>query len=303
MGSVFAAADVGSNTAHLLVGEYENGTIQRVVNQSVWISLGEQVSRHGVIPSRLQAMLIRTLKEFRSLAKAHRSEGFYVFATEAVRKAANSREVLDQVLEETKVDVDVIPPQREAQLSLLGARLDRKVDGNSILLEVGGGSAQVAFCNDDRVVDDYSLPIGTGSLVAISNLTQPATDEQVRAVRKEVARYSERLPSADGLPIVASGGVIRGIWRMLHPDGDPVLQIPELEYVCWSTQQLDVQTIIRRFGVKERRASTLLPGSLCFTGILESLGADSLTVSEFGVREGAIFEMAMGKSRAKVACL
>jgi exopolyphosphatase/guanosine-5'-triphosphate,3'-diphosphate pyrophosphatase len=303
MGSVFAAADVGSNTAHLLVGEFQNGTIRRLVNQSVWISLGEQVSRHGVIPSRLQTMLIRTLKEFRSLAKTYRSEGFYVFATEALRKAANSREVLDLVLEETKVNIDIIPPQREAQLSLLGARLDRKVDGKSILIEVGGGSAQVGFCEDDRVIDDYSLPIGTGSLIAISNLTQPATEEQILVIRNEVARYSQQLPSADGLPIVASGGVIRGIWRMLHPDGDPVLQTPELRYVSWSTQQLDVQTIMRRFGVKERRASTLLPGSLCFTGILESLGADTLRVSEYGVREGAIFEMASGNCRLKLAWL
>ena len=72
------------------------------------------------------------------------------------------------------------------------------------------------------------------------------------------------------------------------------IHIEELDYLIWATQRLSVEQIIRRFNVKARRAATLMIGAIIFREVMNQFGDDSMDVSEFGVREGAILELADG---------
>ena len=91
--------------------------------------------------------------------------------------------------------------------------------------------------------------------------------------------------------MVASGGVARGLLRVLHPDGDPVLAVPEIEYVRWAAARLSQEQIVRRFSVKGKRAATLVPGAIVYLELMNALGHPYVSVSEYGVREGAVLEM------------
>ena len=97
---------------------------------------------------------------------------------------------------------------------------------------------------------------------------------------------------------MASGGVARGLWRALHPDGEKRLHRAELEYLAWSVQRLTIDRAINRFGVKAKRVGTLLPGAMVYLALMERFDLTEMSVSEFGVREGAILEMARGKVEA-----
>lgn len=78
----------------------------------------------------------------------------------------------------------------------------------------------------------------------------------------------------------------------MHPDGNRMLHIEELQYLIWDASRLDVQTIAARYGVKAKRAGTLLPGALIYEAFLTRFGIEEFEVSQFGVREGAILELA-----------
>ena len=73
----------------------------------------------------------------------------------------------------------------------------------------------------------------------------------------------------------------------------------EVDYVAWAAARLSADTIGKRFWVKIRRAETLLPGALVFRALLEHFKLDEVTVSEFGVREGAALEVAEGNAKAQ----
>jgi len=90
------------------------------------------------------------------------------------------------------------------------------------------------------------------------------------------------------------GGVARGLWRALHPDGEKRLALAEIEYLIWATERLSTERIIERFNVKPKRAGTLLPGALVYLALMRKFGVAELAISEFGVREGAILNMAKG---------
>lgn len=292
MGRLFAVADIGSNTAHLLVAEVTGKKLRRLANESDWLSLGEVVARLGRIPRPLEDRLVATLKEFRQIATNYKAGKPYIFATEAMRRAENCEIIRRRLRAELGLEVEIIDPTREAYLSLCGI-LPEIGKAPLLMVEAGGGSVQVARWDGNAVASEDSLPLGTGVLIANSELGQPATPDQVQRLESEIAAGLAPILGQDSVPrIVACGGVARGIWRALHPDGDPVIHAEELEFLAWSAQRLTVDQIVSRYRVKARRAATLLPGSLVYLRILSAFAHDLMYVSEFGVREGAIFELA-----------
>src|SRR5262245_6235787 len=121
MGQVYATADIGSNTVHLLIAEVDKLGVQRIDNRSEWVGLGETVALEKRIPKDGEQILIQLLGDFKSASKGLGAKQFYVFATEAVRAAENHKEVLFKIKKETGVEVDVISPRTEAEFGLRGA--------------------------------------------------------------------------------------------------------------------------------------------------------------------------------------
>ncbi len=289
----FAAADIGSNTAHLLVAATDGELVMRVDNLNEWIPLGEVVSRLGEIPKDVMEMLTLAVKEFKRIATSKKVDGFYVFATEGMRMARNHTEVLERIYRETGVKVEIISPAVEAQLSFRGTQLDTRNLGATILFEVGGGSAQVAIIDDDKIIEQISLPLGTGRIVAETGLSNPCPEYALVAANNYISRKLQECPlRAQSKLAVASGGVGRGLWRALHPDGEKMISKYEIEYLRNSVEAMSVDRIGSRFSVKQKRAGTLLPGSLVYLALMNHFGVEACVISEFGVREGAILEMA-----------
>lgn len=296
MPKTFAAADIGSNTAHLLVAATNGELVMRVDNMNEWIALGEAVARTGSIPKDMVEQLLTAIKEFKRTAAAEQAESLYVFATEAMRAASNHRQILKRVKESTGVTVELISPRREAELSLRGAMLDCRHLRMDALIEVGGGSAQIGVVEKNQLSEEESLGLGTGRLIAEAGIIYPCPDYVLAAADNYIeATLKTGAIQHQAKLAVASGGVARGIWRALHPDGEKMISREEVEYMIWATSRLSVDRIITRFNVKPKRATTLLPGALVYRALMQRLGVQQIAISEFGVREGAVLELASGK--------
>ncbi len=296
MTRIFAAADIGSNTAHLLVAATDGELVMRIDNFNEWIPLGETVARVREIPKEQIQQLTTAVKEFKRVAGEKKAESLYIFATEAMRAAKNHDAVLKRIMAETGVKVDIIPPKREAELSLRGVMLDTRNYQCDLLIEVGGGSAQIGGIQRSKLVDEESLPLGTGRVIAESDLRSPCPEYAMTAAEGYIEHTLDRgRIEFKAKRAVASGGVARGLWRALHPDSEKVLSIEELDYIVWSASRLPPDRIVARFGVKPKRAMTLLPGALVYRAVMRKFGIREIVVSEFGIREGAVLEMAAGR--------
>lgn len=301
MARILAAADIGSNTAHLLVAATDGDIVMRIDNLNEWIPLGEIVSRLGEIPKEQADQLVGVMREFSRVANDKRADKIYVFATEAMRIAKNHAAVLKRIKVETGINVDLISPEREAEFSFFGVRLDTKEIEPDLMFEVGGGSAQIAIVDSKAIREEVSLPIGTGRVIARSGMVSPCTDEAKSMAQSYIDEHLEACelqPSAKPRAI-ASGGVARGLWRALHPDGDKKIALEELRYLIWATERLSLERITERFNVKPKRAGTLLPGAMVYQALMVKFNLPMIMVSEFGVREGAILEMARGKVKGQ----
>lgn len=295
-----ASIDIGSNTAHLLVAQPMGQGLVRVRNESEWLGLGEAVERNGFIPDALVARLVETMTRFAQSSLADGARDVFVFGTEAIRSAANRDEVLKLVKRKAKLDVKVITGKREAELGFRGASLDTDVTAEpAAFVEVGGGSVQIARVCRNVVLSDVSLPLGTGRLAARLALTSPASSEAVTTLREVVRSEIHSVHGSESVTqVLASGGVARGIWKALHPDGEKRVERKELEFLIWASARLPVEVVARRFNVKLKRAGTLLSGASVYLEALDLFGCERLWVSEFGVREGAILELNEGKVKS-----
>jgi exopolyphosphatase/guanosine-5'-triphosphate,3'-diphosphate pyrophosphatase len=290
---VFAAADIGSNTAHLLVAATDGSLVMRIDNYNEWIPLGEVVSKAGSIPKEITQDLVDACKGFRRLADAKSAEKLYVFATEGMRMARNHETVLRKIREEAGITVEIISPVREAELSFRGVSLDSRNLPVDLLFEVGGGSCQIGRIERGRLAESESLPLGTGRIIAESGLMSPCPEYAIIAAERYIdsVLQTSRISGNFGLAVV-SGGVGRGLWRALHPDGEKMLDIREIDLMAWTAGRLPIDRIITRYGVKQKRAGTLLPGALVYRALMKKFGLTQMAISEFGIREGAILEMA-----------
>jgi len=296
MTRIFATADIGSNTAHLLVAATDGELVMRIDNFNEWIPLGEVVARQREIPKDIVQQLVTAVREFKRVATEKKAERLYVFATEGMRAARNHDAVLKKIQAETGVKVDLIPPAREAELSLRGILLDTRHYAVDFMFEVGGGSAQIGRLQRNKFVEEESLPLGTGRIIAESGLRSPCPEHAFEAAENYIREVLDRgTIEGKARRAVASGGVGRGLWRALHPDSEKVISMVEVEYLIWATTRLPLDRIVARFGVKQKRAGTLLPGALVYRALMRKFGLEELVVSEFGIREGAILELAGGK--------
>ena len=298
MTRIVAAADIGSNTAHLLVAATDGDLVMRIDNFNEWIPLGEVVSKVGQVPKEQAQALVLAVREFKRMANAKQAETLYVFATEGMRLARNHDAIMAKILAETGVKVDIISPYREAELSLQGVLLDCRHLGIDLMFEVGGGSLQLAKVANNRLMETESLPLGTGRIIAESGLRNPCPPYALEAA----IRYIDHVLEGSELPndakfAVAAGGVGRGLWRALNPDGEKLLPYEAIDYMAFASARLPVDRLVARFNVKQRRAGTLLPGALIYRALLKKFKLKEMAISEFGIREGAVKEIAKSLPR------
>ena len=216
--------DVGSNTVHFLVIDaHQGGRPLPVFSHKAELHLGD----HLVEGNRLSASVTRQLRAFveeaLQIAEDKGVEEMLAFATSAVRDAANGDEVLSRVKDGTGVAIRVLPGEEEARLTFLAARRwFGWSSGRLLMLDIGGGSLEIAAGIDEEPDVAISLPLGAARLTRDWLTGNPPAPEQVRQLRRhvraEIARRAAEV-SRVGSPdrAVATSKTFRQLARIAIP--------------------------------------------------------------------------------------
>src|SRR5215831_4953998 len=213
--------DVGSNTVHFLVIDARRGGRPLpVFSHKAEFHLGD----HLEDGNRLSASVTRQLRAFvdeaLQIAEDKGVEELLAFATSAVRDAANGDEVLSKVKDGTGVAIRVLPGEEEARLTFLAARRwFGWSSGRLLMLDIGGGSLEIAAGIDEEPDVAISLPLGAARLTRDWLSGDPPAPEQARQLRRhvraEIARRAEVVAKA-GTPdrAVATSKTFRQLARI-----------------------------------------------------------------------------------------
>ncbi|TQN41248.1 exopolyphosphatase/guanosine-5'-triphosphate,3'-diphosphate pyrophosphatase [Blastococcus colisei] len=187
--------DVGSNTVHLLVVDAHRGAHPTPMHDDRWLlRLAEQIGDDGLLSKAGEKALLHAVQEACDQAEKQGCEELLAMVTSAIREAANGLEVLDRIRERTGVDLQVLTGEDEARLTFLAVRRWFGWSaGRLLILDIGGGSLELASGIDEDPDVALSLPLGAG------RMTRRFLPEARRGGRPDLAALDELDAYAAGL--------------------------------------------------------------------------------------------------------
>ncbi|MEU9416093.1 Ppx/GppA phosphatase family protein [Streptomyces sp. NPDC051000] len=294
--------DVGSNTIHLLVVDAHPGARPLPAHShKVELRLAELLDGHGAVTPEGMERLVSALADAVQAAEDKGCEDLLPFATSAVREATNADEVLARVKAETGLDLPILSGEDEARLTFLAARRWFGWSaGRLLVLDIGGGSLEIACGIDEEPDAAVSLPLGAGRLTSGWLPGDPADPADVKALRRharaQIAR-SVGVFSRFGAPdhVVATSKTFRQLARIAgaarSADGLYVQRDLTRKSLEEWVPRLAAMTIAQRStlpGVSDGRAGQLLAGALVAEGAMDLLGVEELEICPWALREGVI---------------
>ena len=293
--------DVGSNTVHLLVVDAEPGARPVPAADHRWDSpLLHQVGDDHAVSREGQQELHDVIEEAHAYARELGVADFSAFATSAFREASNADALLDGVRRETGVDLHVLEGDDEARLTFLAARRwFGWGSGRLLLVDIGGGSLELAAGADEVPEHVASLPLGAARLTRDFLPDDPPRAADVAALRAHVtAAVAERLRPFRAHPsdvAVGTSKTLRSLARVAGaaPSAEGlyvkrVLRADDAEQLVDKLSSLPAKERAKLPGVSARRAPQLLAGAIVAFTTLTLLGLDELQICPWALREGVI---------------
>lgn len=294
--------DVGSNTMHLLVVDAHPGARPwPATSHKLELQLAQNLLPDGRVTVGGVDALIRFIASCLDVADDQGVEEMLAFATSAIRDAPNGEDVLRRVRGETGVDLRVLPGGEEAQLTFLAVRRWFGWSaGRLLVLDIGGGSLELAVGQDELPDAAVSLALGAGRLTRELLSADPPDAAEVKAARKyiraEIARVVRDLTKVGGADLaVGTSKTFRSLARVCGAapsgEGPYVPRVLRREALAEQLPRLAAMSAVRRAelpGVSQERAPQLLAGALVADAALDLLGVDELVICPWALREGII---------------
>lgn len=299
-----AVIDVGSNSLKLLVGRLgEDGTVVPVAFDRATTRLGRGVHAGGRVDRAAVDATVAAMARFLRMARRHRPEGVFAFATWSLRRAANAEAVRREFSRRTGIRVELLTGAREARLAYLSAARRLRSGRDAILLDIGGGSTELVWAQGGRVRLARSLPLGALSLTERFLRNDPVGRRELEVLRAHVGgiarRWMERCghPTPSSLHLVASGGAATtAVWMAREGRRHPRAQLERLERgevgrLVERCRRLPLRERKKLPGLPADRADIVLAGLVIALEFMREARKRVVWVSGGGVREGALIHL------------
>jgi exopolyphosphatase/guanosine-5'-triphosphate,3'-diphosphate pyrophosphatase len=295
--------DVGSNTVHLLVVDaYPGARPQPAFSHKVELSLAAHLEPDNRLSAIGEQRLTSVVAEAMRIAEDKGVEEFIAFATSAVRDAGNGDDVLARVQEQTGTEITVLSGENEARLTFLAARRwFGWSSGRLLVIDIGGGSLEVAAGLDEEPEAVMSLPLGAVRLTRDWLTSDPPSPDQVRALRKharaEIARLAGLLRRGSVDHAVGTSKTFRQLARIAgaapSSEGFYVRRFLRHSDVAAWAERLAAMTWAERArlpGVSEARAAQALAGAIVADAVMDLMDVSQLEICPWALREGVILK-------------
>ncbi|MFF4121677.1 Ppx/GppA phosphatase family protein [Streptomyces sp. NPDC001714] len=294
--------DVGSNTVHLLVVDAHPGARPLPAHShKAELRLAELLDGNGAIGPDGVEKLVGVVQDALQAAEDKGVEDLLPFATSAVREASNADDVLARVKADTGVELQVLTGAEEARLTFLAVRRWFGWSaGKLLVLDIGGGSLEIAYGIDEEPDTAVSLPLGAGRLTAGWLPGDPPSSDDIRALRRHVRAEIARTVgefSRFGAPdhVVATSKTFKQLARIAgaarSADGLYVQRELKRDSLETWVPRLAAMTTAQRSalpGVSEGRSGQLVAGALVAEAAMDLFEVENLEVCPWALREGVI---------------
>ena len=281
-----AAIDIGSNAARLLISDVIRGIqdkpeFVKTALVRVPLRLGFDVFDKGEISAAKVEKILKTIKSYKLLLDVYEVKHLKACATSAMRDAINAPEIIKKVKAETGIQINIISGQEEASFIYENHVAENMNSDESYLyIDVGGGSTELTFFSDGRLIFKESFNIGTIRLLK-NQVTEGQWDEMKEFIRVKTKGYHH-------VTAIGSGGNINKIFSISkRKEGKPLpLELLRDYYKEFSTLSLAQRMSV--YKLREDRADVIVPALLIYINVMRWTDAQDIFVPKIGLADGLI---------------
>jgi exopolyphosphatase / guanosine-5'-triphosphate,3'-diphosphate pyrophosphatase len=281
-----AAIDIGSNAARLLISDVISGPLAKpeflkIALVRVPLRLGFDVFEIGEISSQKADNVIKTIQSYKLLLDVYGVKHLKACATSAMRDASNGKEIIQKVKAETGIDIHIISGQEEASLIYENHFAEGlTVEESYLYIDVGGGSTELTFFSDGKLVFKESFNIGTIRLLK-NQVSEAAWDEMKEFIKTKTKGFHH-------VSAIGTGGNINKIFSISkRKEGKPLpLDLLRDYYKEFSNLSLSQRMSLYKF--REDRADVIVPALLIYINVMRWADADEIFVPKIGLADGLV---------------
>jgi exopolyphosphatase/guanosine-5'-triphosphate,3'-diphosphate pyrophosphatase len=284
-----AAIDIGSNAARLLICEVTfdaNGKpkFNKIDMVRVPLRLGFDVFEKGEISEHRIDMIVQTMKAYRHLLNVYDVKNLKACATSAMRDARNGPDIINKIKLETGIDIEIISGGDEAAFiyeNHVAENLDK--DHSYLYIDVGGGSTELTFFSNNKMVFKDSWNIGTIRLLK-NKVKDEMWDEMKNSIKTKTKGHKE-------VTAIGSGGNINKIFSLSKTKEDRPLPLQLLRDYYKELSNVSLVDRINIYKLKEDRADVIVPALLIYLNAMRWAGANEIYVPRIGLADGLIHHL------------
>ncbi len=281
-----AAIDIGSNAARLLISEVtiddkNNASFNKVSLTRVPLRLGFDVFDTGKISEHKIKLLLFTMKAYLNLLQAYEVKYLKACATSAMRDATNAAEIISMIKNETGIEIEVISGSDEASFiyeNHVAENLDK--DHSYLYIDVGGGSTELTFFGNNKLVFKDSYNIGTIRLLK-GKVTDETWDEMRENIKSKTKGYKE-------VTAIGSGGNINKIYTLSKRKDTKPLPLDLLRDFYKELSNVSLEDRMNIYKLRADRADVIVPALQIYVNVMRWAGSEEIYVPKIGLADGLV---------------
>ncbi|WP_409478748.1 Ppx/GppA family phosphatase [Pseudobdellovibrio sp. HCB154] len=295
-----ASLDLGSNTFLCLVSEIQNQKVTKIYSDEVeMVRLGQGLSASKKFHPEALVRAKNTLTNFRKTLDREKPEAILAMATSAARDAENKEELF-KICQDLNIPLEIIPGEKEAEITYRGGVSGLTSTGSRLVVDIGGGSTEFIFGEDQKILAGKSLDIGcvrlTEKFISLQPTPQTEIDKLQNFIREQLQQIIKLAPQMPK-EILAVAGTPTTIAQVELGGFDPAkidgYKLTEQGLQKWLTQLTGMSVAEKiAIGYPEGRADVIIVGVITLLETLKAFNLKELTVSTRGVRYGVALELA-----------
>lgn len=298
--NIAAGIDIGSNSIRLIIAEVENNKIKNIIYQEkATTKLAANINKTGILQEEPFNKSINVLAGFRKALNKYNVEKIKTVATSAVREAANGKEFINAA-KNSGIEISIISGKEEGMLEYLGVCSGFDAGRQPLILDVGGGSSEIIYMQDNNELHTESHKIGVVKMADMFDFQKSSTEilEKCSAYIKEFFKdvtipnnIQNFIATAGTATTLAAIDMEMTEYDYNKVNGykitkEKVIEILNKVYSTPYNKRLEIK------GMDKGREDLIIPGILIILEILKKTNLNIITVSDFGLREGAVVRAA-----------
>lgn len=302
----YAAIDIGSNSVRMLAAETSPGMPSKILAAERQVTrLGAGVFQNGRIAPQATAFVCEHLVRMAQIYRELEVVGVRAVATSAVRDAADQHEFIEKASNALGSPVEIISGPEEARLIHLGVQArwphpDKRV----LIVDVGGGSAEVILGDRGALSEAFSKPLGALRLTEVFLKSDPPASAELHRlndyIEEKLATPLRRVGTgvfdraiATSATAAAMVCAVNRVGRSRREEADRLkASIGQVRRFYREVSQLELAKRLKIQGIGPRRAELIIAGAAVFLKFLELFRQPCLHYSAAGVRDGIIADLA-----------